>query len=81
MKQPKAIGYKRAIDLMRLPGRRLVQTHSERGAVFYIVPGGYIEPDTARKIIQHSLVRASEDGMWPECRRHAAGRGGINRLL
>jgi hypothetical protein len=71
-KQPKAIGYRRAIDLMRLPGRRLVQTHSERGAIFYIVPGGYIEPDIARKIIQHPLVRASGDGMW-------LGRGGWGR--
>jgi hypothetical protein len=65
VKQPKAIGYKKAIDLMRLPGRRLVRTHSERGAVFYVVPGGYVEPDTAQKIIQHPQVRASEDGMWP----------------
>ena len=64
-KQSKAIGYNRAIDLMRLPETRLVQTHSERGTVFYVVPGGYVEPATAQKIISHPQVRASEDGMWP----------------
>jgi hypothetical protein len=63
--QLKAIGFKRAMDLMRLPQTRLVRTHSERGPVFYVVPGGYVERDTAHKIIKHAQVHASEDGMWP----------------
>jgi hypothetical protein len=61
----KAIGYKKATDLMRLPGTRLVRTRSAHGDVFYVVPGGYVEPATAAKIIKHPQVIASEDGMWP----------------
>jgi hypothetical protein len=61
----KAIGFRRAIDLMRQPETRLVRTNSTGGEIFYVVPGGYVEPDTAVKIIKHPQVIASEDGMWP----------------
>jgi hypothetical protein len=61
----KAIGFLKAMDLMRLPGTRLVRTRSTTGDVFYVVPGGYVEPDTAAKIIKHPQVVAGEDVMWP----------------
>jgi hypothetical protein len=65
-KPPKAIGLRRALDLMRQhPETRLVLTKCGTGDVFYLAPGGYVEPDTADKIIKHPQVSASEDGMWP----------------
>ncbi len=50
---PKAIGLKKALDMMRLQGTRLVQMHtagSPEGLAHYVVPGGYVEPDVAEKI-------------------------------
>jgi hypothetical protein len=59
----KAIGERKGIDLMRR-GSTLIQTNSQTGGVFYLAPGGYVEPDTAAKIIKHPQVVAGEDGMW-----------------
>jgi len=62
----KAIGFRKALDLMRQrPETRLILSKSKTGNVFYLAPGGYVEPDTADKIIKHPQVSASEDGMWP----------------
>jgi hypothetical protein len=54
--------------MMRQPGTRLVKMFtngSREGFAHYLVPGGYVTPDTAEKIKQHPLVRASEDGLFP----------------
>jgi hypothetical protein len=67
-KSPKKIGLNRAIDMMRSPGTRLVKMHtndSPEGFAHYLIPGGYVAPDTAEKIKQHPLVRSSEDGLFP----------------
>jgi hypothetical protein len=64
--QLKAVGYKKAIDQMRLPGTRLIKTYyGSGGCVHYVVPGGYIEPDVAEKIKNHPQVTAGQDGLWP----------------
>jgi len=66
MKKP--LGLKRAIDLMRLPGTRLVRMFtvgSPEGYAHYIIPGGYVEPDTAEKIKARPDVIAGEDGLFP----------------
>jgi len=68
MTAPKPIGLKKALDMMRLPGRRLIKTYSNRlpeGFAHYISPGGYVEPETAEKIKAHPLVHASHDGLFP----------------
>jgi len=62
---PKAIGLRKALDMMRKPEVRLIKTRSANGDVFYISPGGYVEPTTAKKLIQHPQVRGAEDGLWP----------------
>ena len=62
---PKAIGLRKALDMMRKPEVRLIKTKSANGDVYYLVPGGYVEPKTAEKLIQHPQVRGAEDGMWP----------------
>jgi hypothetical protein len=62
VKSLKAIGERKGIDLMRR-GSTLIQTNSQTGGVFYLAPGGYVEPDTAAKIIKHPQVVAGEDGV------------------
>ncbi len=69
-KKPKAIGLNKALDLMQLPGTRLVKMHcnaSPEGFVHYIVPGGYVEPHTAERIKEQINVTGSKDGLWPGC--------------
>jgi hypothetical protein len=68
LQPPKAIGLKAALDLMRKPGHRLMLMHtagSPEGRAYYIVPGGYVEPDTAKKIIERPDVQPNKDGLFP----------------
>jgi len=62
---PKAIGFLKGLDMMRRPEVRLIKTKSANGDVYYLVPGGYVEPKTAEKLIQHPQVRGAEDGLLP----------------
>jgi hypothetical protein len=57
----------RALDLLRLPGRRLIQTFSYYGKPDYsIVPGGgRVEPDVAKRIIDHPQVIGGKDALFP----------------
>lgn len=71
-KQPKhplkAMGLKKALELMRIDGHRLMLMHtngSPDGHAYYIVPGGYIEPETAKKIMARDDVMAQDDGLFP----------------
>ena len=64
----KSIGLKKALDLMRVPGTRLVKMHTDaspEGFAHYIVPGGPVAREVAEKIKQHPLVISSKDGLWP----------------
>lgn len=62
---PKAVGLKKAMDLMHRTGTRLVKMSHGDGFKYYLVPGGYIEPATAEKIKSHPYVQAMEDGLFP----------------
>lgn len=68
-KQPvKAVGIKKAMDLMHRTGTRLVRMctdQSPEGVAYYLVPGGYVAPDTAEKIMKHPAVVAGADGLFP----------------
>jgi hypothetical protein len=67
---PKALGLKRATELMRQEGHRLMLMHtnqSSNGVAYYVVPGGYIEPDDAKKIIERPDVQPYDDGLFPGC--------------
>jgi hypothetical protein len=60
------LAYDRAMEAMRRPGTRLVQMHGGRDAGFYIVPrGGRVDDATAAKIMNHPLVRAGRDALFP----------------
>jgi hypothetical protein len=71
----KAVSYNKALDLMRAKGAVLVRMYihgSPEGRAFYIVPGGYVEPDVAKKIMEHPQVIAVPMGFSP----HTTRRGG-----
>ena len=58
--------YARAIEAMRRPGTRLVQTQGGRDAGYYVVPPGRrVEDSVAAKIMNHPLVRAGHDALFP----------------
>ena len=63
-----AVSLKKAFELMRKPGTRLVKMFtraSPEGFAHYVLPGGYVSSATAEKIKQHPLVYASKDGLFP----------------
>lgn len=64
----KAIGLRKALDLMHLHGTRLVRmatNDSPLGYAHYVIPGGYVEPDTAEKIKAHPAVIPGGYGLFP----------------
>lgn len=61
----KAIGLKKALNMMHLSGTRLVRMASADGSVHYLVPGGYVAPETAEKIKNHPGVVCGADGLFP----------------
>jgi len=64
-KKPKALGLRRALDLMRRHGTRMIAQNINGEFVHYVVPGGYVEPDTAQKIKEHPMVFGGYDGLFP----------------
>jgi hypothetical protein len=65
---PAAVSYKRAIEMMRRAGTRMIKQYTYRspdGFAYYVVPGGYVEPETAKKIIDHPAVVSGHDGLFP----------------
>jgi hypothetical protein len=61
------ITFHRAMDAMRRPGARMIQTFSYYGKPDYsIVPnGGRINPDMAKRIIAHPQVIGGKDALFP----------------
>jgi hypothetical protein len=65
-KHEASLAYARAIEAMRRPGTRLVQMHGGRDAGYYILPSGRrVEDSVAAKIMNHPLVRAGHDALFP----------------
>jgi len=57
--------FNKAMDLMRRPQTRLIQTNVNNNPTYYVVPGGRVSDDVAKQIINHPSVRAAGDAMWP----------------
>jgi len=56
----------RAMDLLRRPGRHMIQTNRMRVSHHYIVPdGGSISTEVAEKIKAHPQVKGDADSLWP----------------
>jgi hypothetical protein len=64
----KPLNEETALNLLRQPGRRLMKMHtagSPNGHAFYVVPGGYVEPEIAKKIIERPDAQPYDDGLFP----------------
>ena len=58
--------FSRAMDAMRKPGARMIQTNYRGQPDFWIAPGGIrVELDVARKIIAHPQVHGGKDALFP----------------
>ena len=57
--------FNRAMDAMRRPDARMIQTNFH-GRPDYWITGGYrVEPDIAKKIIDHPQVIGGKDALFP----------------
>lgn len=68
MKRPSdtpTIRMKKALDMLRLPNRRLMLMHTSDGDHYYVVPGGRMNRDDAEKIIQRNDCYSFNDGLFP----------------
>lgn len=68
MNAHRQIPYDKATELLRRPGYRLMQmknNNAKHGHDFYIVPGGAISEENARKILEHPYCRKFDDGLFP----------------
>lgn len=68
MKRPNdtpTIRLKKALDMLRMPNRRLMLMHTVDGDHYYVVPGGRMNRDDAEKIIQRTDCYAFDDGLFP----------------
>ena len=55
-----------AMDAMRRPGSRMIQTNYQGRPDFWITPrGGRVEPDIAKRIIDHPQVICGKDALFP----------------
>jgi hypothetical protein len=50
----------------RKPDTRMVKMNHGGRTKYFIVPGGAVDDPTAEKIKDHPLVRAGEDGLFPD---------------
>jgi hypothetical protein len=60
------LDYRDALHLMFKPGHRLTQTNGRHGPEYSVVPGGPVTDATARRILDHSLCRKDDAGLFPE---------------
>jgi hypothetical protein len=66
-----------AMDAMRRPDSRMIQTNYQGRPDFWIAPsGGRVEPDIAKKIIAHPQVIGGRDALF----RDTIKRGGCVRV-
>ncbi len=60
MSEKKALSLKKALEFMR--GKSCLMNS---GGTYYVVPGGYVEPNTAKAIKKRPDVIGSKDALWP----------------
>jgi hypothetical protein len=55
-----------ALNLLRLPGARLICCHKSIGeTAYYVVPGGPVDPAVAESLKAHPQIKGEPDGLWP----------------
>jgi hypothetical protein len=64
----KELSLRKALEALGKPGARLMlmsTNASPEGRVYFVVPGGYVTPETAKAIISRPDVISSQDGLFP----------------
>jgi hypothetical protein len=61
----KTIPERYAAELLRDSRRRLMRMHTPSGLRWYIVPGGAVSDQTAKKILARPDVHVFDDGLFP----------------
>ena len=64
-KHRKCISWRKAIELTRRPDVRMIKQQTALGTDYYVVPGGLVEPETAKRIMEHPQIAAGKDGLFP----------------
>src|SRR5258706_12734287 len=59
------LSLKKALEFMRGGNGRQRACLLKSAGIFYVVPGGYVEPDTAKAIKKRPDVIGGEEGVWP----------------
>jgi hypothetical protein len=54
-----------ALELLRERGRRLMRMHTPDGLRWFVVPGGLVSDQTAKKIVARPDARIFDDGLFP----------------
>lgn len=68
MKRPSdmpCLRLKAAVDMLRLPDRRMMLMHTNDGDHYYVVPGGRVDRNDAQKIIGRPDCHMLDDGLFP----------------
>ena len=66
----KHLNLKKATELMRTPGHRLMLLHNNKGSAgmsYFVVPGGPVSAEDALEIIKRPDVLAAQDGLFKNC--------------
>jgi hypothetical protein len=64
----RTLSFDEAIDRLRRPGCVLVEmktSESKFGRQFFVVPGGPVTDEVAKKILQHPLCHEVDTGLFP----------------
>jgi hypothetical protein len=56
---------KEAEQLMHKPGTYIMQMHTNTGPEWFVVPGGRVRSDDAKKIIARPDVAPHDNGLFP----------------
>ena len=66
MSAPKTVSLRRALDLLRLPGAKMMKMHNhQQGVSYYILDHGRLADEDARTIMRRDDLIAFEDGLIP----------------
>ena len=65
MSESKCLSLRKAIDLLRLPGNRMMKMHTQNGVAYFVLPYGRLSDDDANTILARQDLIAFEDGLFP----------------
>ncbi len=61
----KILSYRKAYDQLRIRGTRLMLMHTSGEDEFFVIPGGQVSKDDAKKLLSQPDLIAFDDGLFP----------------